>query len=312
MKQFIKNNLVTYNLMSFTGYKGLVLFALLTESPKSYEEVCEYFVNHKYLREKISIDTLRVYINTFKKLGCEIKRTKGEDKVSRYQIISHPFELSMNEDQMQSVIKVYKNLVKNISVEEIFALENFLEKIGEYIKNEEFITSIKKISMLRDIDKKLVEELIECCKRKCQIIINYNSPKSGKKDIEIAVEKLDVSNGKIYLYGIGAEYMEYTGFLLSRIVRINEVKFNRTIPLSNKELNVIYELECEDINLDSNEKLIEQKNGKAIIQAHVNNEFYLKQKLLEYGPSCKILEPEAFKNDFIALLKDMKAGYYCG
>jgi len=53
MKQFIKNNKVTYNLMSFTGYKGLLIFTLLIESPKSYEEVCEYFIKDKYLREKI-------------------------------------------------------------------------------------------------------------------------------------------------------------------------------------------------------------------------------------------------------------------
>ena len=312
MKQFINNNKVTYNLMSFTGYKGLLIFTLLTESPKSYEEVCNYFVNDKYLRETVSIDTLRVYINTFKLLGCEIKRTKGEDKISRYQIVSHPFELSMDNEQIQSILKVYKNLVKNISVEEILSLEKFLEKVGEYAKNEDFIASIRKISMLREIDKKLLEELIECCKQKCQIIINYNSPKSGKKDIEIAVEKLEVSNGKIYLYGTGAEYMEYTGFLVSRIVRINEVKLTRTIPHVNRELNLIYELECDEVNLDSNEELLEHKNGKALICAKVNNEFYMKQKLLEYGPSCRILEPESFKEDFVALLKDMKAGYYCG
>ncbi len=312
MKQFIKNNKVTYNLMSFTGYKGLLIFTLLIESPKSYEEVCEYFIKDKYLREKIYIDTLRVYINTFKLLGCEVKRTKSEDKISRYQIISHPFELSMDEEQIQSILKVYKNLVKNISVEEIFLLENFLEKIGEYAKNENFITSMRKISMLRDIDKKLLSELIECCKQKCQVIINYNSPKSGKKDIEIAVEKLEVSNGKIYLFGTGAEYMEYTGFLASRIVRINEVKLTRTIPHINRELNVLYELECDEVNLDSNEELLEHNNGKALIRAKVDNEFYMKQKLLEYGPACRIIEPESFKNDFVALLKDMKAGYYCG
>lgn len=312
MKQFIKNNKITYNLMSYTGYKGLVLFALLTESPKSYEEVCEFFINHKYLREKISIDTLRVYINTFKRLGCEVKRTKGEDKISRYKIISHPFELSLNEEEIKSIIKVYKTIVKNISVEENFLLKNFLEKIGEQIKNEDFIVNIKTISMFKDIDKKILETLIECCKNKNQININYNSPKSGCKDIEIAVDKLEVSNGKIYLYGTGEEYMEYTGFLVSRIVRINNVKLTRTIPMIESELSIIYELNTDNISLDSNEELIEFKNGKALIRAVVNNEFMTKQKLLELGPACKIIEPETFKNDFIALLKDMKAGYYCG
>ena len=86
MKQFIKNQKVTYNLMSFTGYKALLIFNLLTESPKSYEEIKNYIYNHPYLREQISMDTMRVYMNSLKRLGCEIKRIKGEDKVSRYFI----------------------------------------------------------------------------------------------------------------------------------------------------------------------------------------------------------------------------------
>lgn len=43
MKEFKKSNIVTYNLMSFTGFKSLMLFALLLESPKSYKEICEFF-----------------------------------------------------------------------------------------------------------------------------------------------------------------------------------------------------------------------------------------------------------------------------
>ena len=95
MKEFIKNQKVTYNLMSFTGYKALLLFSLLSESPKSYNDISDYFFNHPYLRERISIDTLRVYINSLKRIGCEIKRTRGEDKISRYMVVSHPFELKM-------------------------------------------------------------------------------------------------------------------------------------------------------------------------------------------------------------------------
>ena len=50
MKEFLKNQKVTYNLMSFTGYKALILFSLLTDGPKSYSEICEYFLKHPYLR----------------------------------------------------------------------------------------------------------------------------------------------------------------------------------------------------------------------------------------------------------------------
>ena len=300
--------------MSFTGYKALLLFSLLTEGPKSYEEICEYFFNHPYLREKISIDTLRVYINSLRRIGCEVKRFRGDDKISRYVITAHPFELKLSDEQIQSVIKIYKSIVKNMDVKELLSMERFFEKIGSYIKNDDFIADIRKISMLRDIDKKLLEDLLDCCDRKEQIVIQYNSPNSGEKSIELIADKIDSSNGKIYLYGTGFEYMQYGSFLVSRIKKINEIKIEKTIPENLKEFRITYTLECspDKLNPADNEKIIEKHNNYAVIEMKTSNDFLAKQKLLEYGPICKVLEPESFKNDFIKLLKDMKAGYYCG
>lgn len=313
MKEFIKNQKVTYNLMSFTGYKALLLFSLLTEGPKSYEEICNHFINHPYLREKISIDTLRVYINSLKRIGCEVKRFRGEDKISRYVITAHPFELKMSDEEMQSVIKTYKSLVKNIDIKELLSLEKFFEKIGKYIKCESFINEIKSISLLKDINRELLEELIDCCEKKNQILIEYNSPNTGLKDIEILTDKIDISNGKIYLYGTGFEYMEYGIFLVSRIKSIKEIKLNKTIPDNLKSICITYELKTEDKNLilDENEKLIKKEDNKAVIELKTSNKFLAKQKFLEYGPTCKIIAPEDFKKEFITLLNNMKAGYYC-
>ncbi len=313
MKEFIKSNKVTYNLMSFTGYKALLLFSLLAEGPKSYEEICNHFINHPYLREKISIDTLRVYINSLKRIGCEVKRFRGEDKVSRYVITAHPFELKMTDEEMQSVIKTYKSLVKNIDIKELLSLEKFFEKIGKYIKSENFINEIKNISLLKDINRELLEELIDCCEKKYQIVITYNSPNSGIKNIEILTDKIDISNGKVYLYGTGLEYMEYGIFLVNRIKAINEIKLNKTIPDNLNSICITYELNCnpENLILDSNEKLIKSESNKAIIELNTSNTFLAKQKFLEYGPTCKIISPENFKQDFIKLLNNMKAGYYC-
>lgn len=314
MKEFIKNQKVTYNLMSFTGYKALLLFSLLTESPKSYNEICECFLNHPYLREKISIDTLRVYINSLKRIGCEVKRFRGEDKISRYVITAHPFELKLTQEQIQSIIKVYKSIVKNMDVKELLSMEYFFEKIGSYIKNEDFIADIRKISMLRDIDKKLLEDLIDCCDKKEQIVISYNSPNSGQKDIELIADKIEVANGKMYLLGTEFEYMQYGSFLVSRIKGIKEIKIEKTIPDNLQEFRIIYTLEGnpDKFNPADNERIIEKHNNYVVIEMKTSNDFLAKQKLLEYGPTCKVVAPEDFRNDFIKLLKDMKAGYYCG
>ena len=312
MKEFIKSQKVTYNLMSFTAYKALLMFELLSQGPKSFEQISDYFFNHPYLRERISIDTMRVYINSLKRIGCEIKRVKGEDKISRYVISSHPFELKLSPEQIRVVIRVYKSLVKNIDIKELYSLESFFEKIGNYIKDDEFIADIKKIAMFGETDKELIKDLIDCCDRKDQIIVQYNSPRSGIKDIEIIADKLDISNGKIYLYGTGFEYGQYSKFLLSRIKCIKEIKAEKTLPVSLNYLKVRYELISDNPDLSEDEVVINQNGNKYLVEVNTTNKFLLTQKLLEYGPSCKILEPEDFKAEFVALLKDMKAGYYCG
>ncbi len=312
MKEFLKNQKITYNLMSFTGYKALILFSLLSESPKSYKEISNYFINHPYLREKISIDTLRVYINSLKRIGCEVKRFRDENKESRYFITSHPFELKLSQAQIESIKKVYKSIAKDISVEELLALDNFFEKLGKQIKNQDFVDDIKQVSLLKGIDKDLLKNLMDCCEKKQQIIIEYTSPNNGKKDIEIVTDKIDLSNNKIYLHGYGLEYSEYGIFLINRINQIKEIKINSNTPKDIKKVTVTYEIRTDinKINLEDFEKVLHSSNDKTIIEATVSNTFLLKQRLLEFGPTCKIISPTEFRNEFLSLLKDMKAGYY--
>ncbi len=39
MQEFLTNNTVSYNLMSLTGYRTLVIFRALLESPKTIDEI---------------------------------------------------------------------------------------------------------------------------------------------------------------------------------------------------------------------------------------------------------------------------------
>lgn len=312
MKEFIKNQTVTYNLMSFTAYKALLFFSMLTEGPKSADEIINFFLNHPYLHEKISSDTIRVYINSLKRIGCEIIRVRGEDKISRYVIADHPFNLKLDEEQIKSITKIYRLLVKNIDVKELYSLELFFEKIGAYIKNDDFVAEIKKISMLKDTDKSLLKTLIECCENKEQIVISYNSPASGVKNIEILADKLEINNGKIYLCGVGFEYKQYAKFVLNRIKELVMIKAEKTIPEIPNTIKVQYELKGIKPELDEYDKVLSKNKDVYLIERETSNAFLTRQKLLEYGSNCTVIAPKEFRDEFVQLLKDMKAEYYCG
>ena len=111
----MKNKKITYNLMSFTGFKSLLIFTLLLEGPKSYEQLKYSIENHEYLHESVSIDTLRVYLNSLRKIGCKISR-KSINGITYYSIDTHPFELKINENQAKSILKIYTAISKSIEI----------------------------------------------------------------------------------------------------------------------------------------------------------------------------------------------------
>ncbi len=310
MKEFIKSNRVTYNLMSFTAFKTLLIFSLLLEAPRSYDDIIDYFKKHDYINETISVDTARVYINSLRMAGCVIEKTTRAEG-SKFVLVSHPFELKIQPEQIKAFMKIYKTIIKNISIEELIMLENFLRKLSSCIKSDDFKSSLIKASPLADFDTKLLEDLLACCAKKNQIVLEYNSPRSGIKTIELICEKLDFDNNKLYLYGTGIDYNQETYLQTKRIIKIREIKLHKSENLDIKEIKVLFEVnaDVQELQLKDNEKLVSINNGKPLIEAKSSNKFILKQRVLSFGSCCRVLEPTDFRNDIIRTLKNMRAEY---
>lgn len=313
MKEFKKSNVVTYNLMSFTGFKSLMLFTLLLESPKSYAEVCEFFRSHEYIKEEISIDTFRVYITSLKRSGCEIVRSSSKDG-SKYKIVSHPFELKISEEQVKSIIKVYRIILKTIDLSGLFDFEKFLRKLIEKTNNEQLLEALNKVSVFKGMDFGMLDELFRHTKEKRQIKFLYNSPRGPKIEVELALDKIGLSSGKVYIYGTNVKQKEYAFFQLSRIIEILDVNI-KPIDVSDIErFRVKYELKSlsPQYKLSDDEKIVEINNDSIIVEMESSSKFILKQKIMEYGSMCKVLEPEDFRQDIIDTLKRMREGYVNG
>ena len=310
MKEFIKTNKITYNLMSFTAFKTLLIFSLLLEAPRSYEDIIEYFKKHDYINETISVDTARVYINSLRMAGCVIEKTKRAEG-SKFVLVSHPFELNVKPEQIKVFTKIYKTIVKTISLAELVMLEKFLRKISAYINNEDFMSALKKVSPLACFDTKLLEDLLACCANKNQIVLEYNSPRSGIKTTELICDKMDFDNNKLYLYGTSIEYNQETYLQVRRIIKIREIKLHKSKNPDIKETKVLFEVnaDMQEIQLKDNERLVSINNGKPLIEARSSNKFMLKQRILSFGSSCKVIEPADFKNEIITTLKNMRAEY---
>ena len=96
MQQFLKTGTVNTNIMSLTGYRTLIIYFSLLESPKTIDEINDILFNDKYIREKFSADTIRNYINSLRSAGCEItKATKSNN--NKFTLVKNPCEFKISE-----------------------------------------------------------------------------------------------------------------------------------------------------------------------------------------------------------------------
>lgn len=311
MKEFLKTNTVTYNLMSFTAFKSMIIFTLLLESPKSYKEIQEFTKNHEYIREELSTDALRIYINSLKEAGCDIQKI-NVDGVVKYKIAAHPFLLHFTDNQIKSIIKVYRAISKNVDVSELIALQKFFKKISQYIENEDLKTKLNKISPLNNLNPDLVNDLIKYAQNNMEITVYYNSPVSGRKNITILADKVRVQNRKLYLYGYNSEYQNYSSFPVSRILKIVSVNMiSKTV--ETPELVVGYQYitgDNERFLPEKNEKIISRAGDKLVVEITSKNKFEIVQRIMFLSSKCKVLYPQDFKEDIISILKKMREEYF--
>lgn len=310
MKEYIKHSKVTYNLMSFTGYKSLLIFSFLTEGPKSYDEIREYLKEQKYLRESVTEDTVRIYLNSLREVGCQINRVTIDGTV-KYSMDTHPFQLKISSKQALSIIKLFKAIYREIDVYDLLSMQSLFEKISKYITNTKLKESVQSVSPLYNVPEKVIKSLVLYTRDKCVIVADYNSPNSGIKKVIIKTDKLFVSEGKLYLCGVSSEHGNYSNFLVSQIMTVPIVLTGEP----ELELNEPYHVGCEikknidNFELLENEELIEQDDEKMIIEITSANKFEIMQRIMSLTTSCTVLYPNEFQTYIVECLQEMKEGY---
>lgn len=309
MQEFLKNNTVNCNLMSLTGYRTLIILKALFESPKTNDEINECLFNNQYIQEKFSGDTLRMYINSLRAVGCEITRA---DKANgnKYKLLSHPFVYDIPLVQLKALNKLYKCTYDRFGIREIILIEDFFTKLGTYLQNESTRSQIISSSVLKQVDKTILKELLNYCQNKKQITFLYNSPKSGTKEITCICDKIGFKSGKLYLWGTNLTHKEYSFFLIERITKICSVQMLNSEE-EIKAYKVIYEVDkkTKKYTPEPDEKIIDENSEKITFELTSKNEFSLMQRMLYKASDCKIIEPTDFKEKLIKKIELMKEAY---
>lgn len=297
------------NQMSLTGLRALIFMGLLITKPRSLEEIKETFINLKIMDAKNSNDILRVDLNTIKHMGCEICRSSQKTGY-KYILTKHPFCLKLTSEEIFALKKVYNTIKQTNDLKTLIEYDDLFKKIAFYICEEESKEALLGISILKYYDTHLIKDLVNDCKYNRILEIEYKNPDNKKESIKhIIAQKITFKNDKLYIYGFNLDIKKSIVLNIRRVKSVLSRKSsNENIEINTTKIKFILKNFNEEI-LETEEKILEIIDNKAIIEGHYHNDFLATQRVLSFGANCTVIEPEDFKQNLITKIKEMREKY---
>lgn len=305
----IKAEKTELNQVSLTGIRSIILLGLLIQAPRSLEEIREMFVQFHIMEEEHSDDILRIDLNTLRAMGCDITRACAKTDY-KYEIQNHPFALVINKEEMNLLKRVYKKLKESIGLQQLIILDSVFKKIATQVGEKSVREELRGLSALKDFDTEELLHMSEDCNCGAIYKLKYKTPTSRvDAEKEIVAENLVFKNDKVYLYGYDLNKQESIVLNVKRITSILSRKIgNKNI--STQPIVVKFFLKSfSSLGLDSNESILEKTKDGFLIQGQYHNEFLATQRMLSFGSSCTVLEPQELVEHIIQKLKDTRKNY---
>ncbi len=314
----IKHELKDLDNVSVTALRIISILDMLLKEPLSDSEINQKLQENIKDSRALSKDTICIYINTLRAIGCEILRPTKNNEY-KYILKSNPFKLNFSQEEINSLIEVRKYISTLGNWKLAVEMDDLFCQLHKQMNQEskKLFTFLKKADLCREIDIKNFSQDIDLIEKYCNenqnIMILYNSPNSGEKEIVIKAEKLTLENGSFYIWGYSYDINETTYLRLDRIkaIKLINLKENNKA-LNNKALEVKYKLAKNSTFLfvpSGYEIILEENDKEFFIQAQVSNKFKFIQGILSYGSSCTIISPESIKMEIIYKLKKMTEAY---
>lgn len=292
-----------------TGYKMLKILKLLIQKPHCCQEINEEFLKDFHLGKDVSDDMICMYINTLRKIGCDISRPSKSNSFC-YTLNSHPFSFKISKQDSKTIETVLKSLVKSNDWPLLIEICEFFNELKNLCAKDSDLNFLRIISTFSKIDFDLAKKLNYYCEKEKFIVLEYQSPNTGLKEIGLSARALSLENSKLYLWGYNSELNELQYLRLDRIKNIKIISLNESPTEIKTPPSAVYRLmDMEDFIPDEDQKILETTNEAILIEEKTENRFRLVQKILSYGSSCVVMEPQDLREEIIATIEGMLSFY---
>jgi predicted DNA-binding transcriptional regulator YafY len=316
MSSVKKTDSKEFDNISITAYRIISILNMLLAEPLSDEELNIKLQENIQGARTLSKDTIGIYINTLRAIGCEILRPTKNNGY-KYVLKSHPFKLNISKEEISSLVEIKKYISTTGNWKLAIETDDLFNKIVNIITSEcknDFV-ALKNMALCREINSENLllnlTSIEKYCEKNKDLLIIYNSPNSGEKEINLKAEKLALENGAFYLWGYNYEINETVYLRVDRIKSIAAVSI-KDGEKKEKGIEVKYKITgASAISYTSSkyDKISRKSETEIHVTSLVLNKFKFIQDVLSYGADCTVISPDYIRNDIIASLEAMSKTY---
>ncbi len=295
---------------SSTGFRVLYLLDLLLEAPRTKDDILNELLKNPDV-SNVSYETIRLDLNTLKKAGFEIENL-GKTNNYKYKIKKDPIKFKLTKKELKVLTQTKDAILKLSRWEYILKLYKVFEKISGLIEEDEIINEIMDFRYFSGVDFEILKNLNALTKRKKTVLLLYNSPNSGTKEIQIKLKEIKYEGSKLHLIGISENYPDNTVLRIDNIVKIIKILSKNETAKKGGLKKTVYKIKKEAfrfMNLLSEEKVL--KEGEDFIETELksDNDFMVVQRLLSFGDNLISIKNKDIKEKYLEILKNTLKNY---
>jgi WYL domain len=326
-----------------TAYRIFKLLQWLIQSPLNLKTLNERFCADPRIGKALSNDSIWLYINTLKALGCSIRRPSPKNGFC-YELISHPFGLSLSESRREMLARAKAHAQKSFTHQEMLVLDRFFKKVIRHSTvaiPQAGIDELFRQTRSADIEtcQEHIRRLEAGLPHETLFQLQYHSPVQGDEHFFFIPEMLYYEQGVMYVRGDRENNAGSSSLRVDRILALEtidnealrtkiregrsprvEVQIRIFTPdpmawtgLDLRPRHGVYDEMLMPCDVES----VRESNDATGVSAlsyidtvlQVRDFFYLKQRLLACGYPFQVLSPAAFRDDVQATLHAMLRFY---
>jgi predicted DNA-binding transcriptional regulator YafY len=314
-----------------TAYRIFKLLQWLIGSPLSLDELNARFRADPRIGRGVSSDSVWLYVNTLKALGCRVRRPSPRNGFC-YEMISHPFGLTLSEERQETLAMAKAHAQRSFSHQDMLVLDRLLKKI---IRHSNVSSPQDSIDVLfrqsRSFDMEAIREHIRVLEdglaEEALFRVRYRSPLQGEESFVFLPELLYYEQGVVYVRGDRSDLPGPSSLRVDRIAALQELE-SEAVRMAIRERRLhkievrlrLFVPEPESwpgLGLDKRHgvygenRIYVNRTGRLFVETllQVRDFFYLQQRLLAGGHAFQILSPEGFRDSVRQTLESMLRFY---